>query len=317
MSKKPDRRRPRGALSGLWRVAVTVADADEAAAVTDAFIELESVSTFEEKPGGAWRVEGLTSASPDRGALIARLSLAWLGLANNPPEPLWERLPPTDWLRINQASFPPLALGRYFIYGSHHRDRVPVGRVGLLIDAATAFGTGEHATTRGCLSALEALACHRRIDRILDMGTGTGVLAIAAAKTWHRRVEARDIDPEAVRVAAHNTKRNGVARLVAVRRSTGYRDRLVAKAAPYELVLANILARPLTLMARDLGRVLAPGGIAILSGLLPWQENQVLAAHRLQRLRLCHRVVIDGWSTLVLARGRSAHFRSLRKHVPQ
>jgi ribosomal protein L11 methyltransferase len=304
-------------MAGLWRVAVTVADADEAAAVTDAFIELESVSTFEEKPGGAWRVEGLSNDKPDRGTLIARLALAWLGLASSPPEPLWERLPPTDWLRINQASFPPLALDRYFIYGSHHHGGVPAGRIGLLIDAATAFGTGEHATTRGCLHALDALARGDRMGRILDMGTGTGVLAIAAAKTWHSRVEARDIDPESVRVAAHNAKRNGVARLVAVRRSAGYRDRLVAKAAPYDLVLANILARPLRLMARDLGHSLAPGGIAVLSGLLPWQENVVLATHRLQRLRLCQRVVIDGWSTLVLARGRSAHFRSMRKHATQ
>lgn len=315
MSKKPDRRHPRGAIAGLWRVAVTVADADAAAAAMDAFIELESVSTFEEKPGGAWRVEGLTNDSPDRGALIARLALAWLGLAGSPPQPLWERLPPTDWLRINQASFPPLALDRYFIYGSHHHGRVPAGSIGLLIDAATAFGTGEHATTRGCLHAMDALARKGRMHRTLDMGTGTGVLAIAAAKTWHRRVEARDIDPEAVRVAAHNARRNGVAQLVAVRQSAGYRDRFVAKAGPYELITANILARPLALMARDLGRALAPGGIAILSGLLPWQENVVLAAHRLQRLRLCQRVVIDGWSTLVLARGRSVHFRPMRKHV--
>src|SRR5262249_35837040 len=154
-----------------------------------------------------------------------------------------------------------------------------------------------------------------RMSRILDMGTGTGVLAIAAAKTWHRPIEARDIDPESVRVAAHNARRNGVAPRVAVRRSAGYRDRFVARAAPYDLVLANILARPLTLMARDLGRALAPGGIAILSGLLPWQENLVLTAHRQQRLRLRQRLVIDGWSTLILARERPAHFRPFRKHT--
>jgi ribosomal protein L11 methyltransferase len=191
---------------------------------------------------------------------------------------------------------------------------VPTGRIGLLIDAATAFGTGEHATTRGCLLALDAIARNRRMARVLDMGTGTGVLAIAAAKAWRRRVVARDIDPESVRVAAHNARRNGVAHLVTVRRSAGYRDRLVARAAPYDLVLANILARPLSLMARDLGHVLGTGGIAVLSGLLPWQENMVLAAHRRQGLRLRQRIVIDGWSTLVLARGRPAHFRSLRKH---
>ncbi len=291
-------------------------DAVSAAAASDAFSELNAVSAFEDRPGGSWRVEGLSTEPPDRGTIASRLALAWLALAGDPPEPLWERVPPTDWLRANQASFPPLAIGRYFIYGSHHTGPVPPGRVGLLIDAATAFGTGEHATTRGCLLALDAVARIHRPAHVLDMGTGTGVLAIAAAKSARRRVVARDIDPESVRVARHNAKRNGVAGLVAVRRSAGYRDRLVARAAPYELVLANILARPLTAMARDLGRALAPGGIAILSGLLPWQEGLVLGAHRLRRLRLQQRIVIDGWSTLVLARGRPKAFRPIRRQLP-
>lgn len=289
-------------MSGLWRAVVTVDDAVGAAAASDAFAELEAVSAFEEKPGGSWCVEGLSTAAPDRGAIAARLALAWLGLAGIPPEPHWERLPPTDWLRINQASFPALAQGRYFIHGSHHHEPIPAGRIGLLIDAATAFGTGEHATTRGCLMALDLLARRGRPARILDMGTGTGVLAIAAAKTWHRRVIARDIDPEAVRVARHNAARNGVAGLVRVRRSAGYGERGVADAAPYDLVLANILARPLSMMACDLGRVLAPQGVAVLSGLLPWQEKMVLAAHRLQGLKLRQRFVVDGWSTLLLSR---------------
>ncbi len=302
-------------MTGLWRVIVTAPDAEAAAAATDALGEFGAVSAFEEKPGGSWCVEGFSTAPPDRPATLARLALAWLSLGGAAPEPRWERLPPTDWVRINQASFSPLAVGRYFIYGSHHRGRVPPGRIGLLIDAATAFGTGEHATTRGCLLALDAMARIGRARRVLDMGTGTGVLALAAAKTWHRRVRAFDIDPESVRVAAHNARRNGVASLVRVRRSAGYRDRAVAQSSPYDLVLANILARPLALMARDLGRVLAPGGIAILSGLLPWQESLVLAAHRLQRLRLRGRLVIDGWSTLILDRGRPVHFRSIRKRV--
>jgi ribosomal protein L11 methyltransferase len=312
LSRKPE---PRRTFAGLWRVVVTASDSDAAAAAADAFSELGAVSAFENTPGGTWHVEGLSSEQPDPGTIAARLALAWLALAGNPPEPRWERVPPTDWLCANQASFPPLAIGRYFIHGSHHAGRVPAGRVGLLIDAATAFGTGEHATTRGCLLVLDAVAQLGRVGSVLDMGTGTGVLAIAAAKTAHRRVVARDIDPESVRVAMHNAKRNGVAGLVAVRRSAGYRDRLVARSAPYALVMANILARPLTLMARDLGRALAPGGVAILSGLLPWQESLVLSAHRLQRLRLKQRIVIDGWSTLVLARGRPQIFRPVRRRL--
>src|SRR5262249_36931391 len=154
-----------------------------------------------------------------------------------PPEPRWEKLPRQDWVGINQASFPPLSVGRFFIHGSHFAGRAPAGKIGLEIDAATAFGTGEHATTRGCLTVIDALGgC--RPHRILDMGTGTGILAMAAAKSWRRRVVARDIDGEAVRVAAHNARRNGVAALVDARRGAGYRDRGIAQRRPYDLVLA-------------------------------------------------------------------------------
>jgi ribosomal protein L11 methyltransferase len=134
------------------------------------------------------------------------------------------------------------------------------------------------------------------------MGTGTGILAIAAAKTWRRRVEARDIDAEAVRVAARNAAANGVAALVAARRSDGYRDRTLRRVGCFDLILANILARPLALMAPALARALAPGGVAVLSGLLARQEAAVLAAHRAQGLRLLHRIAVDGWHTLVLER---------------
>jgi ribosomal protein L11 methyltransferase len=313
LSRKPEKRRPRSSASGLWRVIVNAPDAAAAAVASDALSDWGTVSAFEERPDGPWRVEGLSAEPPDRSSTVARLALAWLKLASPVPEPRWERVPATDWVSLNQASFPPLRIGRYFIYGSHRPARVPAGHIGLLIDAATAFGTGEHATTRGCLLALDAVARVGRARRILDMGSGTGGLGLAAAKTWHRRVAAFDIDAEAVRVSAHNARRNGVAHLVQARRSTGYRDRFVARAAPFDLVFANILARPLTLMARDLGRVLAPGGIAVLSGLLPWQEDQVLAAHRAHRLRLCQRLVVSGWSTLIIARGRPLRFRSFRQ----
>ena len=297
---------------GLWRVTLAAPDATAAAAATDAFGEFEAVSAFEERDGG-WRVEGFAREKPDRGSLLARLALAWLNLAGSPPEPHWEKLPRQDWVGINQASFRPLSVGRFFIHASHFESRVPAGRVSLEIDAATAFGTGEHATTRGCLTVLDGMApCGPR--RTLDMGTGTGILGMAAAKRWRRRIVARDIDPEAVRVAAHNVRRNGVASLIAVGRSTGYRERGVMRRRPYDLVLANILARPLERMAADLRRALAPGGIAVVSGLLSYQEPGVLAAHRLAGLRLQQRIVIDGWSTLVLGRGHSALLRYARKH---
>jgi ribosomal protein L11 methyltransferase len=288
----------------LWRVGLTVPDVDAAAAAMAALDgACDAVSTFEIEDDGAWRVEGLSAERPERARIEAALALVSPG---EPPVLDIDRLAPHDWLARNQASFPPIAVGRYFIHGSHHREAVPAGRIGLLIDAATAFGTGEHATTRGCLAALAALARRRPPRRILDMGTGTGVLALAAAKSWHCRIDARDIDGEAVRVARQNAWRNGIAPLLDARRSAGYRDRALWRRAPFDLVLANILARPLAMMARDLAHALAPGGVAVLSGLLARQEPYVLAAHRAQRLRLERRIAIDGWHTLVLTRGGRA-----------
>jgi ribosomal protein L11 methyltransferase len=262
-----------------------------------------TVSVFEQPSSGDRLVEGFAVRAPDRGRLATALALAWAG-RGDPPAPRIEKLPPRDWLGENQRNFPPLRAGRYFIHGSHHRGPVPAGAIGLLIDAATAFGTGDHASTRGCLLALDALARRRRFRRVLDVGTGTGILAIAAAKTWRRRVFAVDIDANAVAVARVNARRNGAARQIGVAWSRGYRSRAVARHLPADLVLANILAVPLALMARDLARALAPGGFAVLSGLLAEQANLVLAAHRAQRLYLRRRVAIDGWHTLVL--GRSA-----------
>ncbi|HZT50973.1 MAG TPA: 50S ribosomal protein L11 methyltransferase [Stellaceae bacterium] len=259
-----------------------------------------------EAAGAAWLVEGLSSAPPDRAALEVNLALAWSGRAGRPPELTVERVTARDWVAENQAAFPSFRVGRFFIHGSHASARVPAGQVGLLIDAATAFGTGEHGSTRGCLLAIETLARRRRYRRVLDMGVGTGILAIAAAKTWRAAVTARDIDAEAVRVARRNARVNGVARMLAARRGAGYRDRWLARAAPYDLALANILARPLVEMSRDLGRSLAPGGIAVLSGILPRQEPAVLAAHRRVGLNLARRIVVEGWSTLLVARGASA-----------
>jgi ribosomal protein L11 methyltransferase len=266
---------------------------------------LDSVSVFTGDSGG-WQIEGLSATRPGRAVLEARLALAAAAQHASAPALVIERLPARDWLAENQAALPPIAVGRYFIHGRYCESPRPAGRIGLLIDAATAFGTGEHATTRGCLLALDRLAqCRGRRRRILDMGTGTGILAIAAAKTWRGPVEARDIDAEAVRVARLNARRNGVAPFVKARRSVGYRDRALHR-APFDLVFANILARPLIVMARDLRSALGDGGIAVLSGLLARQERAVLAAHRMLRLYLLRRIVVDGWSTLVLARGRRA-----------
>lgn len=291
-------------MSGLWRVFCTVPDAMAAEAAARALVDaVASVSAFEAAPGGPWLVEGVSPARPDSAALETRLALAWLGRGETAPALAIERLPTRDWLAENQQSFPPIAVGRFFIHGTAARVRIPAGRIALTIDAATAFGTGEHASTRGCLLALDALARRRRPRAVLDMGTGTGILAIAAAKVWRVQVAAFDIDAEAARVARHNAAVNGVASLVAARRGRSYAERTLRRRAPYDLIFANILARPIIAMARGLARALAPDGVAVLSGLLPWQEAAVLAAHRRVRLTLVRRIAVDGWSTLVLRSG--------------
>ena len=301
-------RAPGGA---LWRLAVEVADEHAANAVTAALETVAgAVSAFEMAPGGTWRVEAFADAAPDRVALAGAAALAALahGLDGESllADLVIEKLTPRDWVAENQQSFPPLRAGRYFIHGSHHRGGVPGGAVGLLIDAATAFGTGEHATTRGCLLALDALAKRRRFRKPLDVGTGTGVLAMAAAKTWRRPVLASDIDAGSVAVARRNVRVNGVADRVRTLHGNGYRLRAIGAGRPFDLILANILARPLAAMAGDLVRHLAPGGVAVLSGLLSRQAPFVIAAHRVRRLRLVRRVAIAGWTTLVLEKGTAA-----------
>lgn len=298
---------------GLWRIAVEAPDADAAQAVIAALDNAAgAVSAFESSPGGSWQIDALTTATPDRGLIAARLALAWSGLAGSPPEPAFARVEQQDWLEANQASFPPITAGRFFIRGSHVQGPVPAGSLALKIDAATAFGTGEHGSTQGCLLALDRLARRFRPRRVLDMGTGTGVLALASARLWRRPVAAFDIDAEAVRVASANARANGAANLVQARRAQGYRHRELWARAPYDLVLANILARPLSRMARDLARALSPRGVAVLAGLLPRQESLVLSAHRAHGLHLAARCDVAGWRTLVLSR---APLRSFNRPI--
>jgi ribosomal protein L11 methyltransferase len=284
----------------LWRVLCTVRDAVAAEAAARALDPaVESVSAF--AADGAWHVEGIALRKPERAALETNLALQWLGRGEAPSVAI-ERLLPRDWLDENQKSFSPVRIGRYFVGPSAARKRAPAGSIALAIEAATAFGTGEHGSTRGCLAALDLLARRRRFRRVLDMGCGTGVLAMAALGTWRARVSAFDIDGEAVRVARRNAAANGLGPAIRPARAASYRERALVRGAPYDLALANILARPLIAMARDLGRVLAPDGVAVLGGFLPWQESALLAAHRLVGLGLRRRIVVDGWSTLILSR---------------
>ncbi len=269
------------------------------------------VSAFEEDPAGAgpgapWRIELLHAEEPDQHALATRLAplaeragLERLDLTIAP-------VPGENWLARTAADFPPQQVGRFWIFGSHVTDPAPAGTTPLLIDAGLAFGSGEHATTRSCLRVLDRLARRRRLKRVLDLGCGSGVLAIAAAKCWTAQVVASDNDPSAVAVAGQNAALNGVASRVRCLQSEGFASPRLRALGPYDLILANILADPLAAMARDLARALAPSGTAVLAGLLEAQADAVLAAYRRAGIRRQARVRQGPWTTLVLSRSRHA-----------
>lgn len=204
-----------------------------------------------------------------------------------------------DWVSQVQANFPALAAGRFYVHGSHQSGSAPPGLIPILLDAGAAFGTGEHETTYGCLLAMDRLMKRRAYRRILDMGCGSGILAIAAAKARRSAfVHAVDNDPVSVCVSRENAVRNQVAGRVRLAVGDGYAASLVQ--GHYDLIISNILARPLMRMAGDLRRHLAPGGTVVLAGLLSWQARMVLAAHRCQSLRLAQQFSIGRWSILVL-----------------
>lgn len=284
----------------LWRVAV-IADGVSQAAYAAALEDIaESLSAFESAPGGPWKIEALMQGAPDRAALEARLALAAAALGRVAPPIVIETMPAVDWLAENRRAFPPLRVGRYFVHGSHHAGGAPAGSRVIALDAGIAFGSGEHATTRGCLLALDRLAKCGHARRALDLGCGSGILAIALARSGVARVLASDIDADAVRVAGENARRNGVASHVRVVRSDGFAR--LPRRRDYDLVVANILARPLCRLAGGIARSVRRGGTVILSGLLAPQEAEVRAAYHARRLTLAGRFSIAGWQTLILRR---------------
>ncbi len=262
-----------------------------------------ATSEFETENPEIWRIEAYLPTEPDADTLTAALALA-AELAGIPEPPVICRpLPGTDWVTENQRSFTPIAAGRYFIHPSHFEGRPPAGAIVIEIDAGPAFGTGAHGSTMGCLLALDRLArAGGRHRSMLDLGCGSGILALAMAATWRRRVLAVDIDPDAVATSRANARENAQTPMVRTLRSNGLFHREIGRAAPYDLITANILALPLIEMARELAWRLAPGGILLLSGFLESQERAVRAAYRGQGLAFIDRIVCDEWTTLVLER---------------
>ena len=243
-----------------------------------------------------WAVEVHFETPPDEAAL-RRLVATVTGAALT-----FDTIEPKDWVAASLADLTPVIAGRFTVHGAHDRTRVAANRTGVEIEAALAFGTGHHGTTRGCLLALDWILKERgrRRLRVLDIGTGTGVLAIAAARAVRTPVLASDIDAEAVRIARDNARLNGCAALVQCLHAAGLASPRFRARAPFDLVFANILLGPLTRLARPMRRVLAPGAWVILSGLLAAQESAALAAYRPHGLRLVRRIPLGEWVTLVL-----------------
>jgi ribosomal protein L11 methyltransferase len=279
----------------LWKASLSVPKARAADMV--AMFELappkpQAVLIEEDPFGPDATVEALYDTAPD-GEFLTRVAGMAVEVAP---------LPDQDWIRQSELGLAPVRAGRFFLYGAHDKGRVPDGPIPIRIEAGLAFGTGHHETTSLCLVALTRIARQRRPTHILDLGCGTGVLAIAAAKLWRLPVLATDIDPIAIEVARANARANGVRPFFRSAVADGLDHPAIRAAAPFDLILANILAAPLTRLAPSLAHALAPNGIAVLSGLLCNQENLVLSFHRALGLTLV-RTLRDGpWSALVLTR---------------
>lgn len=258
--------------------------------------EPTGVGVFEIEDGsGRWEVGGYFLEKPDD------TELALLAAAFGATPFLVSEVPETDWVAHVRRDLHPIEAGRFFIYGAHDADKVPEGVEPLLIEAAMAFGTGHHGTTQGCLLALDKLATEGFVGKnVADIGCGTAVLAMAAARIWPETVLASDIDEVAVEVAQANVDANGLTGRVTCVEAAGFDHPALAEAAPFDLVFANILKGPLVALAPDMAAALQPGGYAILSGLLNEQAEEVIEVYARSGINLTHRESIGDWTTLTL-----------------
>lgn len=292
-----------------WRVTLTLPSVDcvplfEAAleglggAVTSMELDADGAGGL-----GEWRLRGYGLALPDITELDSHLALAAAGAGIDPPVYELEKLEDTDWVAAAERERKPIDAGQFFVYPSHHDRALPAGKTTIAMDASMAFGSGEHATTRGCLIALDRLLEKRVLGRALDMGAGSAILAIALAKTSDAVILAADNDPVTVRIAAENATLNGVGDRIRCLHSQGFRNAAIRANGPYDLIFANILARPLIRMAPALVRHLAPQGVAILSGFLQSQVTGIEAAYNRRGARAIDRIDSGDWVTLVVERG--------------
>jgi len=280
----------------------TLPGKSQAEALGEALEALEpaptGVGVFEVEDGkGIWEVGGYFLDAPDD------IDLALLSAAFGAGPFVVSEVPDQDWVAKVRRELPPVEAGRFFVYGSHDAALLPEGRIGLLIEAAMAFGTGHHGTTLGCLRAYDRLLDDgQRLDNVLDLGCGTAVLAMSAARMGAAHVLASDIDPVAVEVALANVKANGLVGRVSCVESIGFDSPVLRAGAPFDLIFANILKGPLIELAPDMAAHLAPGGRAILSGLLVEQADEIVEVYQGQGLALETREDLGEWSALTLRR---------------
>jgi ribosomal protein L11 methyltransferase len=298
-------------------VARLVSDAATARKIADALAENEfAVSTFEEGPR-CWSLAIHFRDRPDEAGVRALVASAAGAAAARALT--FETLAPTDWVTKSLEGLEPVEAGRFVVHAAHARARVRANRIGIEIEASLAFGTGHHGTTRGCLLAIDRIVKARRYSLTvsrpsahsrnrrkqtvaLDVGTGTGVLAIAVAKSLRRPVLASDLDRRAVAIARGNARINRVGGAVEIIHAAGLRAAAFRVRAPYRLILANILLDPLRELATPIARLVAPKGYVVLSGLLMPQAAAALASYRARGLVLAHRLTLENWATLILMR---------------
>jgi ribosomal protein L11 methyltransferase len=284
------------------RASFAIGDEQAAETVVDVLSEIffdgEAAITAFERPDGRWDVTVHFADAPDQ-TLVRELVGNAVG-KEVAQSIAFDTIEAKDWVKASLEDLVPVPAGRFVVHGRHDRARVPANKLGIEIEAALAFGTGHHGTTRGCLLLLDHVLKARRPHRVLDLGTGTGVLAIAAVKALHDQVLASDIDAPSVKVARENARLNETGNLVQVIRATGFSAPQFAAHGPFDLVLANILANPLRQLVGPMVRHLAPSAYVILSGLLTHQAGGVIAAYRSRGLVPVRHLRIEGWSSLLL-----------------
>jgi ribosomal protein L11 methyltransferase len=268
--------------------------------LTESFFEGQAAIAAFERPDGRWDITLHFAEPPDQDSIRGLVGLAaGDGVAQ---AITFDTVEAKDWVKATLEELVPVRAGRFIVHGHHDRAKVPANKLGIEIEAALAFGTGHHGTTRGCLLLLDHVLKAYAPRRVRDLGTDTGVLAIAAAKALHGHVLASDIDPLSVRVAQENARLNGTGDLVETIQAIGFSAPQFAARGPFDLVLANILANPLRQMATAMANHLARSGSVILSGLLPPQAQGVIAAYRARGLVLQRHLQIEGWSSLLMRR---------------